>query len=153
MSERDIVKKLNILITQQNNDIYNWDLYRNVKTLKESLMTFSKQKESLSKEEKKQRLKNIEDKMPPPLRIVYHYRDNCNPCNEQKKIWNDVLNKVFVKKKVPVFKLVKTQQDGVDTYPCNKIYTEDGKMHMFRNDPEFKKRNIETLTKFFLKHI
>ena len=153
MSEKNVMKKINILVEQQKNDIYNWDLYNTVKRIKESFLDFSKNKLSLSKEQQKNELKKISETIPSTLRIVYHYRENCNPCKEQKKIWREVLNKVFEKKKVTVLEILKTEQDGVDTYPCNKIYTEDGKMHMFRYDPEFKERNVETLSTFFLKHI
>ena len=90
--------------------------------------------------------------MPPVTRIVYHYRDPLQSVlKAQKQIWEDVLKKVFDVKKIPVFEKKKTQTDGVDTYPCNKIYTSDGNMFLFRDDPEFKRKKCGNFVFIFYK--
>ena len=153
MSEKKIIDKLNIYIKQHRNDIYNRDLYNHVVKIKTKLKDYKKIRDRLDTDKKTKILTKIENEIPPLHRIVFYYRDGCNPCDKQKKIWNEVINNIRKKNStIPIFEEKKTLTDGVKTYPCNKVYTPDGNVYLFNNE-SYTERNVYTLTSFFLKYI
>lgn len=154
MSEKQLIEKLNIYIKQHRNDRNNIDLYNHVNNIKDRLHKYRDIKQDIhDKKQQTSLISAIESRIPPLHRIIFYYREECQPCNEQKKYWNKVVENIKMKKNIDIFKIKKTKTDGVKTYPCNKIYKSDGSVYIFNNDKSYNERNVDTLTSFFLKHL
>lgn len=119
-----LILLMNSMISKQNNDPLNIDLYDKTVYLKNKFLSSKTEYE----------YNEIINSIYKPNTVILHYKVGCPPCKQIRPIWNNVKQYFSKNNNIEFIDIQNSQTDGVKTYPCIKIYISTGKMYIYNKE-------------------